>query len=66
MKIKRLNEALEDELDILLVASDCRCKLSQYDIEEAADLEQLAQYIKKSGKEDMESRKKIRKNIMMI
>lgn len=47
MKIKRLNEALEDELDILLVASDCRCKLSQYDIEEAADLEQLAQYIKK-------------------
>lgn len=43
-----LNEDLEDELDILLRASDLKCKLSRYDIEEAANFTHLIANMEKT------------------
>ena len=45
---KSIEEDLEDERDLLLVAGDYKCKLTQYDIEEAADWKMLIEYIKHS------------------
>lgn len=46
MKFRKLTEALEDEFDLLLAAGDYKCKLTQYDIEEAYDYEMLLDDIK--------------------
>lgn len=46
MKFRKLVEALEDERDLLFAASDYKCKLTRYDMEEAADWNMLLEYIK--------------------
>ena len=46
MKFRKLFEALEDERDLLFAASDYKCKLTHYDMEEAADWNMLLEYIK--------------------
>lgn len=46
MKFRKLFEALEDERDLLFAASDYKCKLTSYDMEEAADWNMLLEYIK--------------------
>lgn len=46
MKFRKLFEALEDERDLLFAASDYKCKLTRYDMEEAADWNMLLEYIK--------------------
>lgn len=43
---ERLNEDLEDDFKVLIAASDHKCRLTKYDIEEAADINQLEEYIK--------------------
>lgn len=42
----KMNEDLEDDMDLLTAASDCKCKLSHYDMEEACDYETLVKVIK--------------------
>ena len=43
---ERLSEDLEDDFKFLIAASDHKCRLTKYDIEEAADINQLEEYIK--------------------
>lgn len=45
---RSLEEDLEDERDLLLAAGDYKCRLTRYDIEEAADWKMLMEYIKTS------------------
>lgn len=36
---------IDTQLDVLMKASQCKCKLSQEDIDEAAEVEHLVKYI---------------------